>query len=258
MPKSVDNLKLRIHHLVQRSPQLDTALFNYRRRNSPEKFKEGYIQSALDTLPGDDHLYLEIGVYKGGSLRFIKASQKIGVDPEPLIDLNRLATNELVVVEESDHFFASPEASRLLSDGVSVALVDGLHEFAQAWRDVVNVSRYMRADGLIVLDDCNPLNEMAAEDVRNTANWNGDVWKVMALVRATQPQWRSLTVDADQGVGLIWGFQHSVREVSDQNLSEFKAMTYTDLQQDRAALIGLTVPRYLPHDAEFASPLAHD
>ncbi len=106
----------------------------------------------------------------------------------------------------------------------------------------------MAPTGLIVLDDCNPVSANLASDKPTGSAWNGDVWKVMAFIRATQPQWRALTVDADQGVGLIWGFAAAAAPVADETISQFKGLTFADLERDRAGIIGLTPPRFLPRD----------
>jgi hypothetical protein len=127
-------------------------------------------------------------------------------------------------------------------------VVDGLHEFRQALRDTLNVARFMKPDGVIVVDDCNPRTQRLASDQPTGSSWNGDVWKVMAIIRATQPQWRVVTVAADQGVGLIWGFDRPASPIGDSAVDDFKRLEFDHLSRDRAGVIGLTPHDFLPPD----------
>ena len=101
----------------------------------------------------------------------------------------------------------------------------------------------MSPDGVIVLDDCNPRNAGRASEIPNGGAWNGDVWRAVALLRQTQPQWTVLTVDADQGVGLVWGFNSAARVISETERERFRGLPYTRLAADRS-LVGLAQP---PH-----------
>jgi len=62
---------------------------------------------------------------------------------------------------ESDTFFVQ-EKLRLSEHGLDVVFIDGLHTFLQSLKDVQNSLRYLNANGVIVLHDCNPLSEAAA------------------------------------------------------------------------------------------------
>lgn len=241
-----DYIKSRVGAVIRRYAVNETDV------SSVRLSKEDCIQAAIDSVEGNSQTYLEIGVNAGASFFSVDASVKVGVDPHPELNPDLLPAGQEIVVQESDSFFASALAPRLLGGGVDVALVDGLHEFGQAWRDIVNASKYMNPGGYIIVDDCCPRDEQAAQDVRQTSYWNGDVWKVMAMVRATQPQWRALTLDADEGVGIIWNLDLPIAELSASQVDHFKQLTYEDLDRDRAGQIGLTPPRFLPQDLGFA------
>src|SRR5690349_19752036 len=145
-------------------------------------------------------LYLEIGVSRGSAFRRIRADEKIAVDPAFKLsarahrDAAAKAHATHYVETTSDAFFAR-ETALLERHGIDVALVDGNHTYAQALRDVENVLRYLRDDGVVVVHDCNPASatigvpaasygEFCAQSrVRQLLSpivqraWSGDVWK---------------------------------------------------------------------------------
>ncbi|WP_354694225.1 class I SAM-dependent methyltransferase [Elongatibacter sediminis] len=55
-------------------------------------------------------------------------------------------------------------------------MVDGLHEFNQALRDVLHLEPHMARDGVIFVHDCNLSTRRHEQDMKGP--WNGDVWKV--------------------------------------------------------------------------------
>ena len=95
-------------------------------------------------------LYLEIGVEQGINFFQIEAEAKFAVDPDFKIpggatDFEGHRFFEMT----SDAFFASPP-QEIVEKGIDIALVDGLHTYEQALRDVENCLRYLVPGGLIV------------------------------------------------------------------------------------------------------------
>lgn len=216
-------------------------------RLRPHLYKETYINAAL---PRDrEATYLEIGVRDGDSFRAIQAGRKIGVDPDRTPRMWTLRHGEEFFQMTSDEFFAAHAPGVLKERTIDVALVDGLHQFRQALKDVLNVEPYMAQSGLIVLDDSNPPTREQASTEQCEGNWNGDVWKVMALLRAERADLACVTVDADQGVGLVSGFGQPHTAIAESAILRAEAMDYEVLAADREAIIGLRPPPDVPEAA---------
>jgi hypothetical protein len=114
------------------------------------------------------------------------------------------------------------EAQRLLPNGVEVVFIDGLHTWAQAYRDCVNSLKYLTPDGVILVHDCLPRNEgqaMVAGSPAEAAElteaagipfdwaWTGDVWKAEGGPRLSEDEiaklrFADLAAAADDLLGL--------------------------------------------------------
>jgi len=167
--------------------------------------------------------YLEIGVKTGDTFLRIKARRKLAVDPALRISLQRklywLRRNPWNVFNRyyevtSDAFFARRKAL-MVGPLLDVVFVDGLHTYSQSLRDIENSLRVLKADGVIVVDDCNPGSKAAALPANSpdevarlnlpdwTGAWCGDVWKTIAHLRATRSDLRVSVLEAAYGLGLI-------------------------------------------------------
>lgn len=167
--------------------------------------KETHINRALRALNG--HTYVEIGVAKGHCFRQIAASSKIAIDPKPKDFGKELAPGESLFKMTSDAFFAEC-AEKILTPGkVDVAFVDGLHEFRQALRDIINLEKFMSRRGIVFVHDCNPPTREHVE-VRK-GSWTGDVWKVAYYLTTYRRDLRFYTLNCDWGLGVITGFGSS-------------------------------------------------
>jgi hypothetical protein len=207
--------------------------------------------------------YLEIGVSRGGSFLPIRARAKWGVDPAPLMTLAECRNpcwrallrlrDECLFRMTSDAFFRS-QGWWLRWRGVDVALIDGLHTYEQALRDVLNTLEYLKPGGAIVLHDCNPATVLAAtpaesyEDMQARfpgfcGDWNGDVWKVILHLRALRPDLDALVLDCDYGVGIVR--RRPAGEILRFSARQIEAMGYADLERDRERLLGLKPADYL-------------
>jgi hypothetical protein len=210
-----------------------------RRRISPHRFKETYIDRALSAH--DSPTYVEIGVGHGASFRQVKAARKLGIDPARTRPMETLRPGEEFFDMGSDAFFADHAPRVLEPASVHVALIDGLHEFRQVVRDLVNLEPYMRPDGVVFLDDLNPATRERGDDRPREGAWNGDVWKIVPFVQRARSDLRLSTVDADQGVGVVTGFGGAA-EVSEEAVKACKALDYAELDRDRAGVLNLVPP----------------
>jgi hypothetical protein len=231
---------------------LDPLRRGYRRRFlrlvKPRDFKESYIGQALATY--SNPTYLEIGVREGESFRVATATRKIGIDPVALPAMKQLRSGEEFYELTSDEFFSERASQVLQPASIHVALIDGLHEFRQVARDLFSLEPYMRPDGIVFFDDINPSSrDMASEappgviDVRPGELWNGDVWKIGALIARACPDLTLRTVDADYGVGVLSGFGAAISRDVQAEIDECKALDYGELESSRRSLLNLVAPR---------------
>ncbi len=211
-----------------------------RRRITPRRFKEQYINEALSRYEAPT--YLEIGVRQGESFRIARAARKIGIDPVRFEEMSALRPDEEFFGMTSDQFFAEHAPGVLRPRSLHVALIDGLHEFRQAARDLFHLEPYMRPDGIVFLDDFNPRTPDRASDTPTSGAWNGDVWKLAALLSSLRRDLRYWTVDADEGVGVVAGFHSGwVGDVTDA-LDELKHLDFAYLEANRLHLLRLVPP----------------
>ena len=217
------------------------------------------VQRALDTRVKP--VYLEIGVSHGYAFRRISVDEKIAVDPafklsarrRRLADAKARASHYFETT--SDSFFAN-ETALLEQRGIAVALIDGLHSYGQALRDIENTLRFLRDDGVIVLHDCNPPYALMARPADSydeffaqlrgpvkVGLWSGDVWKAIVYLRSTRDDLRVAVLKCDFGVGIVRkGLPESRLPYSEEQI---EALDYADLAADRERLLNLKPPRYL-------------
>jgi hypothetical protein len=212
-----------------------------RRRLAPSRFKETYVNRALARYERPT-AYVEIGVREGESFRIAQADSKIGIDPERTQALATLLPGEQFFELTSDEFFEGQASDVLAPASVHVALVDGLHEFRQVLTDVLNLGPYMRPDGVVIVDDCNPRTAERAAEIPIGGAWNGDVWKLPAYLLEARRDLRVATVDADEGVGVICGFGSPHAPPDPAEVERFKSLPYEHLARDRKATLNLVAP----------------
>jgi hypothetical protein len=215
------------------------------------------VQQALNGR--EKPVYLEIGVAQGAAFRRIAADEKIAVDPafklsarsRRMADSIARATHYFETT--SDAFFAN-ETALLEQRGIDVALIDGLHSYEQAKRDVENTLRYLRDDGVIVMHDCNPAHASVATPATSYADfraqnhwwnipWTGDVWKAIVDLRAFRHDLQVAVLDCDFGVGIVRRGSPDSR--LSYSVTQIQALSYADLAADRHRLLNLKPPAYL-------------
>ncbi len=201
------------------------------------------VQKILEKING--RTYLEIGVEDGYIFGQINAENKIGVDPMPAQEKVARILNENTKYFEmaSDDFFKN-EAEKIFSkSGIDAALIDGLHEYRQALRDVKNCLRYLNANGVIVMHDCNPATEEMQIVPRMQAVWTGDVWKAVAHMRQSMNDINIFVLNCDYGLGIIT--KGKPENMLDCSAEELENLSYEDLKNNREKLLNLKDAGYL-------------
>jgi len=130
--------------------------------------------------------YLEIGCDDNKIFDNIKLKKKIGVDP--VSGGNFKSTSDEFFLNNNEYF--------------DCIFIDGLHEYDQVKKDILNSIKYLNENGTIILHDTLP-SSCSAQVVPRLRNlWNGDVWKAIVEVRT----WKNIdciTVKIDQGVSIL-------------------------------------------------------
>lgn len=135
--------------------------------------------------------YLEIGTYMGESFLNVRCDRKVSIDPDP--------ESYAMLHVTSDEFFSYN------TERFDIIFIDGLHEYQQAFRDIIHSLHCLSHNGVIVIHDCHPTSEemqMHSTVSRQGYEWTGDVWKAFVLVRAVMP-YEIYVIDHDYGCGII-------------------------------------------------------
>ena len=175
--------------------------------------------------------YLEIGVYKGLCLESISADIKDSIDPDP--------STPALYKMTSDEFFEN--IAPTLNYKYDVIFIDGLHHTEQVDKDIDNSLLYLEHNGVIVLHDCNPINEMRQQVPPNfdiwELGWNGDVWKSVVKFRKKYPSnnYNLFVVNADEGLGVI---QNNTPGIN-LSLKIHKNLNYEFFEKNRKELLNL-------------------
>jgi len=138
--------------------------------------------------------YLEIGYDRGVNFNNIHIHHKESVDPAMGGYSHATPTHKMT----SDDFF---EKNKTKFD---IIFIDGLHESQQVDRDIINSINSLNAGGVVVLHDCNPLEEIIQRVPRQNAFWLGDVWKsFVRYSHSDTTEYKCYTIDTDCGCGVI-------------------------------------------------------
>ena len=186
--------------------------------------------------------YIEIGVFRGASLRLAGADTRaLGVDPQPILD-KPAGTNQFVFAKTSDDFFANHDVVHELGGRpVDMAFIDGMHKFEFALRDFINIERLARPDGVVLVHDCFPLDAQTASRDRSTLFWSGDIWRLILLLRKHRPDLAVHTIATPPtGLGMIFNLDPSSRVLADNLdaiVAEYLATDYSVLDGRKRELL---------------------
>lgn len=201
--------------------------------------------------------YLEIGVFTGHIFFWIKSKFKIAVDPD--FKFNQFKKSAKLLLnpfnffnqyfeKPSDDFFKE-NAPKIFSDTkLEIALIDGMHEYLFALRDIENTLHYLSENGVIILHDCNPQKkenavsfaEWKAKDFKNT--WNGDVWRAVLHLRSLRKDINVFTLDCDHGLGVVtFGKPENPLNYTAVEIEKF---TFEDFDANRLSWLNLKPADY--------------
>ena len=130
--------------------------------------------------------YLEIGCFDDELFNYINCEKKVGVDP----------VSGGTIRKTSDQFFSDN------NDYFDCIFIDGLHEYKQVRKDILNSLKFLNQGGLILLHDCLPNNYFEQATPRCQWTWTGDVWKAIVESRKSE-NIDVYTCYADMGIGII-------------------------------------------------------
>ena len=130
--------------------------------------------------------YLEIGCFDDELFNHVNCELKVGVDP----------VSGGTVRKTSDQFFSNN------NQYFDCVFIDGLHEYKQVQKDIINSLKFLNDGGIILLHDCLPNNYYEQAIPRCQWTWNGDVWKAIVESRKSKDI-DVYTCYADYGIGVI-------------------------------------------------------
>ncbi len=201
--------------------------------------------------------YLEIGVFLGKVFFYVSANKKFAVDPEFRFGTYRRIKRVFKKLnnlwarfyeKKSDDFFAEDAAAIFSSQPLDICLVDGMHEYGFALRDVENALKHLQKDGVIIMHDCNPAKEedsISFEDWKKrnfTGFWNGDVWKSVLHLRSMCKDINVFVLNCDHGLGVVtFGVPENPMNFTGEEIENF---TYADLEKNREQWLNLKDPSY--------------
>lgn len=211
--------------------------------------------------------YLEIGVNRGKCLFNIKGAEKrFAVDPYFNFNLWKKVKacvknsdnykNDYFEVTSDDFFRDNKEL--LKNNILDLTFIDGLHTYKQSLQDTLNTLQYLDSKGIIVLHDCNPLDELAAypassiddarKDLENHKDWkniwNGDVWKTIAYIRKNHPELTAFVLNTDHGLGFVYKKQRTQLPAIFDSIIDIENLDYTFFDKNRNELIDLKPVSY--------------
>ena len=174
-----------------------------------------YIQKKIK-VKNDNFSYLEIGVQNNVVFKEIFTKNKIGVDPISG------GTHRMT----SDKFFESN------NEYFDLVFIDGLHEYNQCKRDLLNSIKFLNPGGLIIFHDFIPKNYLESAMPRKSQTWTGDVWKLGVQLTFSK-NCKFYIANFDHGVGILKiesGFDlENVENIENMNFSDFENNFYDKL-----------------------------
>ena len=105
-----------------------------------------------------------------------------------------------------------------------IVFIDGLHEYQQVKKDILNSINCLNPNGIVLVHDCFPMSYYDQAIPRAQRKWNGDVWKAITELR-TFDNLNICVGTFDNGIGLI-------QKKNNQNKlllkTKIKDLKYTD------------------------------
>lgn len=211
--------------------------------------------------------YIEIGVNRGQCLfNIVGTKKRFAVDPffnftlweklrACILNSHTLKNDYFEVTSD---FFFEQNTALLEANILDLAFIDGLHTYAQSLKDTLNTLKYLDNNGVVVLHDCNPLDEFAAypanslEDARvDLGNhkdwkniWNGDVWKTIVYIKKNHPELSAFVLNTDHGLGFVFKKPQDEHPEVYKSIDNVDTLDYSFLAQHREELLDLKPVSY--------------
>ena len=183
--------------------------------------KKTRIQIVQDIITKKNSTkYLEIGCFDDELFNQINCKNKIGVDP----------VSGGSVRATSDQFFENNE------DYFDCVFIDGLHEYNQVRKYILNSLKFLNKGGVILLHDCLPDNYYAQATPRCQWTWNGDVWKAIVECRNNKDL-DVYTCYADYGIGVI--FNRPNRNLLNYQKKDYSKLKFDEYHRDPYKLMNI-------------------
>lgn len=188
--------------------------------------------------------YLEIGIRGGHTFENVEVPFRWGVDPEPMFRIASLPHGARFTRDTSDAFFRELASNHRFD----LVFLDGLHEWRQTYRDLVNSLRCTSRQALILIDDVVPDDAYAAIPDLDQAKaakaaadiasrrWQGDVYKTLLAIIRHHPEleFRVLgDAEADNLQAIVWrNGESSIVPPEESHLVAIDQLAYDDVFAD--------------------------
>ena len=149
--------------------------------------------------------YLEIGCDQDKLFKRINIKNKFGIDPVSGGNIRKT----------SDDFFSTNKTK------FDLVFIDGLHEYEQVKKDILNSLKFLNPGGIVLVHDCLPESMSKQAVPRYRSIWNGDVWKAIVDLRCKE-NINIYTCNIDQGIGVIQNKKNTNVLKLEKNLDKLK------------------------------------
>lgn len=182
--------------------------------------------------------YLEIGTENGFTFINVKFSNKIGVDPDPKYQ------DERIIKKTSDNYFNDLEYKNInILDNLNnkdVYFIDGMHLCDYVIKDYNNCIKYLNQNGVIFIDDIMPINYDEQLRIPNRHHyennilkygepWTGDVWKFIYFILLNYKERLFIKVFHNPNYRGIIRIQPKEKfQINEIFINEIKAYNYFD------------------------------
>ncbi|MDC3166659.1 class I SAM-dependent methyltransferase [Candidatus Pelagibacter sp.] len=164
--------------------------------------------------------YLEIGCDNDQNFNKIKIYKKFGVDPIRGGNIRKT----------SDDFFFQNK------DSFDCIFIDGLHEYDQVKKDIINSLKYLNDGGVIFVHDCLPRSYFEQAVPRSQHVWTGDVWKSIVEFR-TYDNLDICVGKLDMGLGIILKRKNSNK--LSISIKDYKNLKYKEFFENYETYLNL-------------------
>jgi hypothetical protein len=118
----------------------------------------------------------------------------------------------------------------------SLAFIDGLHLFEQAYSDFVNLERFAGPGSVITLHDCLPLDRITSARTRTTDFYSGDVWKLARCLKEQRPDLRIVSIRTPPtGLCLVTRLDRNsglLARNRDEYISRYQGLDFDDYSKE--------------------------